>query len=130
MNHVAALIVIDTAGALASGSPLGNAFLVDTNGFLGSWGEGTPSLHTICQDGQMVTWAVTPITAGSDVSISGFSGPMVSQGVCAPATNGNAGEEVWSGRVEARGQFAAFPYTVALSVEGTPMTLDSTIKTV
>ncbi|UGY23486.1 hypothetical protein HU675_0036910 [Bradyrhizobium septentrionale] len=40
MGTVDALIVVDTEGALSSGSAVDNSYLVDNNGYLGSWNEG------------------------------------------------------------------------------------------
>lgn len=129
MGIVCALIVVDTAGALASGSAIDNSYLVDNKGYLGSWNEGTSSLNTVCQDGQVITWSVAPVSPSGQVSITGFSGQMVSGSTCNPQPL-NDGSGAWSGRVEARGQFASFAYTVTLSVGGTAMSLNSNIKVV
>lgn len=129
MGTIDALIVVDTEGALSSGSAVDNSFLVDNNGYLGSWNEGTPTLNTVVQDGQVVNWSVTPVSATGQVSITGFSGQMISTSVCKPAPQvGNS--DVWSGRVESHGQFASFAYTIALSIGGRSMTLNSSIKVV
>lgn len=130
MNQLAILIVIDTAGALASGSAIDNAYLVDTNGFLGSWNEGTPVLETICQDGQTIDWSLSPVAPDAEVEIAGFSGAMVDRGICRPAALDEPADTVWSGRVESRGQFAAFDYRVALSIGGKAMSLEARIKVV
>jgi len=128
MSSISALIVVDTQGALASGSAADNAYLVDTNGFLGSWQEGTDSLHTVCQDGQVVKWSVSPVSPDGDVAITGFSGDMVAAGICAPVAGGPDGDQFWSGRVEAQGQFASCRYTIELSIAGSPMSLNSYLK--
>jgi hypothetical protein len=128
MNTVSALIVIDTLGALASGSAIDNAYLVDTNGFLGSWHEGTDSLHTVCQDGQVVKWSVAAVSPDGDVTITGLSGDMVTGGICMPIASGPGGDQYWSGRVEAQGQFASFAYTATLSIGGSSMSLRSYLK--
>lgn len=128
MSKIAALVVIDTEGALSSGSPIGNAYLVDTNGYLGSWQEGTDSLHTVCQNGQTIDWSIAPVTPTGDVTITGFSGDMVAQGVCNPVASGPPGDQVWSGRVESRGQFASFLYTIDIALNGRPMSLNSYLK--
>jgi len=128
MGTVSALIVVDTAGALASGSASDNAYLVDTEHFLGSWGEGSSSLHTLCEDGQVVRWSVAPVSPSGDISIIGFSGDMVSGGVCHPVAEGPPGDQYWFGRVEAQGQFASFAYTVTLSISGRQMSLNSNLK--
>jgi len=130
MQNLSVLIVIDVDGALASGSVADNAYLVDTNGYLGSWQEGTDALHTICQDGQTITWSVAPVSPDGNVTIAGFSGNMVDTGVCRPALDPGSQPPAWSGRVEAQGQFAAFTYAVDLSLEGTQMSFNAFIKTV
>ncbi|EED4925064.1 hypothetical protein WP05_22875 [Salmonella enterica subsp. arizonae] len=84
MKTVDILIVVDAAGTLASGAPDGNACLIDTNGFLGSWGEGTSALYTVVQDGTLIQWAVVPVRVVDDVSIAGFSGVMVDRKICLP----------------------------------------------
>lgn len=130
MSSISALIIIDTDGALASGSAMDNAYLVDTKGYLGSWGEGTSTLNTVCQDGQVVIWSVAAVNPSADVAITGFSGDMVSSGICRPSANGSQGDQFWSGQVQSRQQFASFAYTVTLSVGGKPMSLNSNLKTV
>lgn len=130
MLTICALIAVDTEGALSVGTAVGNAYLVDTNGYLGSWQEATDALHTICQDGQTLTWSVRPISPGGIVSISGFSGQMVASGVCSPIERNPAGDSFWTGKVESQGAYASFPYTVTLSLEGSELTLNAFVKTV
>ena len=128
MNKLSVLIVIDAAAALAGGELAGNVCMVDTNGFLGSWLEGSDSLHTLCQDGQVITWNVASISPSSDVAINGFSGAMVSSAVCTPVLQEQAGDGSWSGRIEAQGAFASYSYTVAISIEGQSMSFSPFIK--
>jgi hypothetical protein len=73
---------------------------------------------------------VVPISSSSHVEISGFSGDMVADGACRPSLDAGAQTPSWSGRVETHGQFAAFAYTVALSLEGQSMSLNAFVKTV
>jgi hypothetical protein len=129
MATIFALIVVDTEGALASGSAIDNSYLVDNNGFLGSWNEGTPSLSTVLEDGQIIHWSAAPVSPSGQVAIAGFSGPMVSRSICAPRPD-IGDPQLWAGRVEAQGQFAAFAYTIALSVGGAIMSLNASIKIV
>ncbi len=126
MNELCVLIVVDTAGALASGSLVGNCYMVDTNGFVGSWNEGTDQLQTVCQDGQLLAWSAASVSADQQVSITGFSGPMVDQGVCVPTSP--LGDGAFTGRVEARGQFASFPYTATLSLAGAQLGVSCAVK--
>ena len=128
MNDVSALIVIDTDGALASGSAIENAYLVDSQGYLGSWQEGTDTLHTVCQDGETVKWTAVPVSPSGSVTISAFSGDMVAQRICTPVADGPVGDQYWYARVEAQGRFASFAYTLTLSVNGRAMSLNSYLK--
>ena len=128
MNRLCVLIVVDTAGALAEGTLLGNCYMVDTNGYLGSWQEATDQLHTVCEDGQEVVWSAAPVAATGQVSITGFSGPMVAQSVCVPRDTGDDG--AWAGRVEAHGAFASYAYSVALSLHGTTLSATCFLKVV
>ncbi|MDD1015700.1 alpha-pore-forming tripartite toxin MakABE regulator [Pseudomonas rubra] len=129
MKTIYVLVVVDTAGALASRSAIDNAYLVDTNGFLGSWQEGTPVLHTVCEDGDLVCWTVIPIASTGDVSIAGFSGAMLEQGVCRPTLQSSDGNP-WLARVESRGQFVAFSYVLTLAVGGVQLSLNAQIKVI
>jgi hypothetical protein len=125
VNTLSVLLVVDTAGALATGSLSGNCYMVDTNGYLGSWGEGTPALHTVCEDGQTLVWSVAPVSADAQVTITGFSGDMVAQSVCRPAVNA-AG--VWAGVVETHGAFASYAYTVTVSIGGAALSVGCYVK--
>ena len=125
MNTLSVLLVVDTAGALASGDLAGNCCIVDTNGYLGSWGEGTAALHTVCEDGQTIVWSVAPVSADAQVAIAGFSGAIVDQAVCRPSVNA-AG--VWAGAVETHGAFASYGYTVTLSVGSAELSVACSLK--
>jgi len=107
------LIVVDTVGALASGGLKNNCYMVDNNHYLGSWREGSEELHTVCQDGQAIVWDVASVSPDTPIAITGFSGRMVDEGICAPK---RLPDGSWEGRVESRGVFAAFPYAVTLSI--------------
>lgn len=130
MNRIDILIAVDVDGALASGSLEANVYLVDTNKYLGSWNQGQSTLQTVCQDGQELTWGVAPVDPATSVSIAGFSGQMVSAKLCQPMTDPLSGSGAWSGLVESQGQFASFPYTATLDLEGQQMSFDAAIKVV
>lgn len=121
------LIVVDAAGALASGGLKNNCYMVDNNHYLGSWREGSEELHTVCQDGQQIVWDVAPVSPDTQVAITGFSGRMVEEGVCAPK---RLPDGSWAGRVESRGVFASFPYAVTLAINKTEMKATCFIKVV
>lgn len=130
MNRVDILIVVDVIGALSAGTLQDNVYLVDTNNYLGSWQEGQSTLNTVCQDGQALTWSITPVDPATQVSISGFSGPMVDGKVCQPAQDPFAGNSVWNGVVETQGAFASYAYTVSVVMNARTMTFASNVKVV
>lgn len=130
LPQICVLVVVDVAGALASGGLLNNCYMADTNHYLGSWREGSEELHTVCQDGQVLTWSAAPVAPETQVAISGFSGQMVEEGVCAPASVGPPEAGVWTGRVESHGVFASFRYTVTLAMGGQQMQVSCSIKVI
>ena len=130
MNNINILIAVDVTGALAAGTLQGCVYLVDTNKYLGSWQEGQSTLNTVCQDGQTLTWSVTPIEPGSAIVIAGFSGQAVDQRICIPTQDPFLGNTVWNGRVETQGAFASYPYSVTLSMSGKAMSFSSYLKVV
>jgi hypothetical protein len=121
--------VVDTQGALAAGSLLGNCYMVDTNRYLGSWQEGSEELHTVGEDGQQIVWSAAPVSAEAHLEIVGFSGQMVQEAVCAPRQLG-PGESAWAGRIESRGVYASFPYNVTLSLGGRQMQASCFVKVI
>ncbi|MGN6255608.1 MAG: alpha-pore-forming tripartite toxin MakABE regulator [Solirubrobacterales bacterium] len=121
------LIVVDVAGALASGGLKNNCYMVDNNGYLGSWHEGSEELHTVCEDGQRIVWDVAPVSPDTEIAIAGFSGRMAEERVCAPK---QLADGSWLGQVESRGVFASFPYTVTLAIDKTEMKATCFIKVV
>lgn len=130
MNRIDILIVVDVTGALAAGTLQGYVYLMDSNHYLGSWQEGQSSLETVCQDGQALTWSAAPVEPGSQINIAGFTGAMVSSGVCTPTQDPFLGNTVWNGLLETRGSYAAYPYTLSLSMGGHAMSVTSTLKVV
>ncbi len=124
------MIAVDVIGAIAAGTLMGSVYLVDTNKYLGSWQEGQSQLNTVCQDGQAITWAVSPVNPGNAITISGFSGQMVSSRICTPAADPFAGPQVWNGVVESQGAFASYSYTVTLALEGKQLQFNAFIKVV
>lgn len=130
MNRIDILVSVDALGAAASGSLRDNVYLVDTAGYLGSWGEGTDTLHTVCQDGQRLSWAAASVSPSNDVEITGFSGTMVSGKVCAPTRQGIAGAYQWQGMVQTRGLVGQYDYVLTLTIDGRPMSFSPYIKVV
>lgn len=130
MGQINILIVIDTAGTLATNNLMNNVYLIDTNGFVGSWNEGSSTLVTVCQDGQILDWSISSVSPGNDVNITGFTGQMVTSKVCTPQSSGIDGAEIWTGRVQTRGGIGFFAYTVQLTLNGKMMQFNGQIKVV
>ena len=88
MSTINVLIVVDALGAATSGLST-NVYLVDTNKHMGSGNEGQEELYTACtstnQGGDTIVWAVAPIDPGSDVSISSFTGDMITEKALIPS---------------------------------------------
>jgi len=128
-NQINVLIVVDVEGALASGNLDSNVYLVDTNKFFGSYGEGQEELVTSCTDGQIIIWSVTPINPGDDAEITGFTGQIISSGICKPQQiTPVPGVVAWSGRVESQGATAQYQYSCTLSFDGKQMSFDPFLK--
>ncbi|MDF2381388.1 hypothetical protein JMG10_07930 [Nostoc ellipsosporum NOK] len=118
MMVISVLIVVDCAGAAATGNLAGNVYMADTLKFLGSWNEGQCDLHTLTQTGQLIKWRVVPVSPDSQVSIMGFGGQMLDQRVCVPQKTG-IDDDLWEGRVEAKP--GRYNYDVQISVSGKSM---------
>jgi hypothetical protein len=130
MNSISILIVVDCLGAEAAGTLMGNVYMVDTNKFIGSWNEGTDTLHTVARDGQMLTWRVQPVSIATSVSIAGYSGDMVNDRICMPAEQRGAGDPSWQGHVQTKGSVGSWIYTVTLSIDGAQMSFSPYLKVV
>lgn len=84
----------------------------------------------MCQDGQALTWSVTPVDPGDEVVIAGFSGNLVTTHICVPTQDPFLGNTVWNGLVETQGAYASYPYTVSLAMNGATLSFPSTLKVV
>lgn len=65
-------IVVDTVQALARQDLYPNTFVAD-NSPLNSQGQGTASLATACQPGQLIHWVATPIDLQTPVCIKSIT---------------------------------------------------------
>lgn len=130
MRTIDILVVVDCVGAIASGNLKNNTYIVDTNGYEGSWNEGTSQLVSVCQDGQGLSWSATSVNPGNEVNIVSFSGPMVSSHICNPQKQGILGAESWKGNVQSHGGIGQYKYNLTLSIDGKAMTFDAYIKVV
>ncbi len=87
MKQVDVLVVVDAQSAVVHGLQ-DNVYLIDTNKYMGSWSEGQCELTTACQDTSIVKWRVASVDPDSDVSITNFTGQIISENVCAPKKRG------------------------------------------
>lgn len=76
MSTVDVLVVVDVENALVNGAN-GNVYMIDTNGFMGSLGEGGEELQTAVTNGQTIVWSAAPVDPGTNVAIVGFTGVAV-----------------------------------------------------
>lgn len=121
MENIEVLIVVDAADAVSHGDLQNNVYLVDTDKYLGSSGEGTNELITECEEGQTIRWRVEPISEDNKVSITQFSGEIINEHVCQPAPKGN----IWEGRVDTQGKRPRrYQYSVTLDIDGKSLTFD------
>ncbi len=118
MKKIEILIVVDSAGALSSNNLASNVYMVDSNQWLGSWQEGTCQLHTVVEDGQLITWSSCTISPDDEVDITDFSGDMINQAICKPKT---IGDNEWEGQIQTRGNSSRYSYVISLSVNGKKM---------
>jgi hypothetical protein len=123
MSIVSVLIVVDVEGALAQGLPT-NVYMVDTNKHVGSGDEGGNELYTACTNGDTINWAVTPVSPETSISITGFTGQMVDDGICTPESVKAGSESYWTGVVQAQNVTGQQQYSVVLSADGNSMTFD------
>ena len=130
MRTIDILVIIDCLGAAASGNLKNNAYIVDTNGYEGSWNEGTSQLVSICQDGQGLSWGITCVNPGNQVSIVSFSGQMITSKICNPQKQGIVSAKAWKGKVRSRGGIGQYKYTINLSIDGKIMSFNAFIKVV
>lgn len=130
MNRIHILVAVDVEAALAGGTLQGCVYVVDSNSYLGSWQDGQSQLHTVCQDGQRLSWSAAPVDPGTGVAVAWFRGPAVDGRVCVPSPDTIAGDGVWSGQVQSRGEFASFGYTVGVALGAQQLTFDAYLKVV
>jgi hypothetical protein len=118
MKKIEILIVVDSIGALSSNNLVSNVYMVDSNQWLGSWQEGTCQLHTVAEDGQLITWSSCAISPDDEVDIIDFSGDMVNQNACKPQA---IEESKWEGQIQTRGNSGRYSYIISLAVNGKRM---------
>jgi len=125
VTTLAVLLVVDTTLAIATGTLAGSCCMVNTNGYLGSWDEGTSSLHTSVRGLLAARVERRAVTAGAQIRICGFSGAMVDEAVCLPVAVGTG---VWSGVVQTHGVVRSYGYTVTVSVESAVLSVECFLK--
>ena len=124
------LLVVDTQSALSDNTLLGNVYLIDNNGYLGSWQQGTDTLHTVIEDGQTVSWSVASVAPSNDVSINGFSGAMTENNICKPEKQTLSAEPSWLGRIESGLSIGQYDYTISLELNGKQLSVSPYLKVV
>jgi hypothetical protein len=130
MNEINVVIVVDTEGALSSGSLEANVYMVDTNKYIGSWQQGQSDLHTVCQDGQTVKWWAEALNSGESLDIKEFGGQIVSTKICIPKEDPYSGNGAWDGQVETKGSIGSYIYSVTLDLDSKSMTFNAHLKVV
>ena len=90
MATVNVLMIVDVEGALAASPPSlgGNIYLIDTNKYMGSSGEGQNELSTTLNEGDTIVWSVAPVDPSTQLAITGFSGSAVDAGYIQPTPQG------------------------------------------
>jgi hypothetical protein len=127
MSQVCVLVVVDVEAALTGGLS-NHLYMIDNTGYFGSAGEGTNELTTACTEGQTVSWTVTPVDPFTSIEITGFSGTMVSDGICKPGQFDSPSGSYWAALVESQGQSTTQQYTMTLNAGGTSMSFDPYLK--
>ncbi|MBK8257150.1 MAG: hypothetical protein IPK82_31320 [Polyangiaceae bacterium] len=115
MATVNILVAVNVTQAIATGNLGANVFMMDTNGYMGSGGEGTSELKTSCYNGDTLVWSVVPIDPNDQVSITSFSGQAIPSMVN-PAQYPQFNGTVWGGRVNQAG--TNVQYTMSLLLAG------------
>jgi len=126
MASVNVLIAVDVEGALSSNDLGANVYMVDSNKYLGSGGEGTSELKTKLNIGDIIMWKVAAIDPGTSVQIDSFSGQAVEKKYIAPVQM-PLSLQCFETRFQAPGGTpvnTSFQYTISLSFEGKVMTFD------
>lgn len=128
MNTINVLIVVDALGATSAGPTGGlqnNVYLIDTNKHDGSGAEGQAELYTACtsttQGGNPIVWSIVPVDPGSDVSISSFTGNMISQKALIPIAYPNGS---WQGTLAPNLAAGDIQYSVVVNIDGAQYSFD------
>jgi hypothetical protein len=128
MKEIDILIVVDAMGALSSNDLGSNVYLIDTNKYFGSGGEGQEELQTACKNGQVINWRVSSISPSNDVEITGFTGQIIDQKICQPVQQGINQDIYWVGEVQTQGSTGNYQYSVTLTLDGRQMQFDPFLK--
>lgn len=123
MAQVNVLLVVDVEGALSSGDLQSNIYLVDSNKYVGSGGEGSSELTTKLYNTDTIVWSVAPVQPGAPVEIAGFSGAAISDHVISPTQATDAdGNGYWQSRIGL--VTGTYQYTATLQFETRQLTFD------
>lgn len=134
MSTVNVLIVVDVEGALGSNPPNanGHVYMVDTNGFIGSYQEGQEELVTVVANGQTIVWSAAPVDPSTNVAITGFTGAAPGNQISPVQLPGGWGNS-WSSQVSVPlgSSGTLYQYSVNLQFEGpngTTLSFDPFLK--
>lgn len=128
MSKVSVLLVVDVEGALSSNNLQDNIYLIDSNKYIGSSGEGGSNLATTLNAGSKIVWSVVPVQPDGQVSIAGFSGQAISENVINPKPEDDDNES-WVAHFNTNArQGTEFQYTATLQFEGKQLTFDPYLK--
>ena len=111
------LVVVDVEGAQTNGLS-GNVYMIDTNGYFGSYTEGGNELHTAIYNTQPIIWNVAPVDPNTNAQITEFTGQMVNDGICTPKEYDSPTGSYWEAVVQAQSTTGSQQYTMTLSFDG------------
>ena len=114
MSTVNVVVAVNVAQAVATGNLGANVYMVDTNAYMGSGGEGTAELWTKCSNGDTIVWTVISIDPNEKVSIVGFSGNAIPETI-KPTRYPQFDGTVWGGRVNQASAKAWYTMTLLLA---------------
>lgn len=121
MNTIDILVIVDTGHALSTGNLSNFVLLVDdTNA---ERLVASNELTTPVANGQVVQWRAVAIDDGQELTIKGFQGQAVDDGVIAPEPSNIGNDTYWSSEVETR-DAGTYQYTMTLTIEGKDMIFD------
>ena len=115
---------VDIAQALADGDITNNIYWTDNNRLFGSRNEGTNSLISSVNKGDVLNWVVIGLEVETMVSIHSFEGTIIP--IASPAPDPTSPFGAWKGVVNTDLRYT-YPYTVNLLVEDIVMPMTTSL---